>query len=72
MKNKSILIKDILDTIDNLDYDNQSYISDILSKRLIELRRAEIAKNARQAEQAYKRGKVKKGASVDLLRDLND
>ena len=72
MKNKSILIKDVLNTIDSLDYDNQSYISDILSKRLIELRRAEIAKNARQAEQAYKRGKVKKGTSADLLRELND
>lgn len=72
MKNKSTQINDVLKTINSLDIDNQCYISKILSKRLIELRRAEIAESAQQAEQAYIEGNVKKGSSIDLLRDLND
>ena len=39
---------------------------------MVELRRAEIAKRAEEAEQAYREGKVKKGTVDDLWIDPND
>lgn len=35
---------------EELDVDTQAYISEILSKRLVELRRTEIAKRAEEAQ----------------------
>jgi len=48
------------------------HVLDILSKRLVELRRAEISKRAEDAELAYRGDKVKKGTVDDLWLDLND
>ncbi len=65
-------INEVLESIEKLDIDDQAYISEVLSKRLIELRRSEIARRATEAEQAYKEGKTKKGSFNDLWKDLND
>lgn len=61
----------VLENIEKLNIDDQTYISEILSKRLIELRRSEIARRAREAERAYRQGKTKKGSFKDLWKDLN-
>lgn len=72
MRRKLVSINNVLETIEGLDIDNQAYILEVLSKRLIELRRAKIAKRAEEAEQAYREGKVKRGKIGDLWKDLND
>jgi hypothetical protein len=72
MRKSSVLLNDVLEKIEFLDMDNQAYVSDILSKRLVELKRQKISERAREAEHAYREGKVKKGSGADLLRDLND
>ncbi|MFH1901115.1 MAG: hypothetical protein ABIK26_02555 [Candidatus Omnitrophota bacterium] len=72
MERKLVSINNVLGTIENLDIDNQAYISEVLSKRLVELRRREIAKRAQVAEQVYKKGEVKRGNIEDLWKDLND
>ena len=69
---KSMELNKILETIDNMDIDDQSYILEILYKRIIESKRREIAKLARESERNYKKGKVKKGTVEDLWKDLND
>ncbi len=51
---------------------DQEYVVDILSKRLIESRRAEISTRVKEAMGAYKEGKVKSGSLDDLWKDLND
>jgi hypothetical protein len=65
-------INEILKSIEKLDIGDQTYICEVLSKRLIEFRRLEIAKRAIEAEQAYKEGKTKKGSFEDLWKDLNN
>jgi hypothetical protein len=72
MGKKLINISDVFETIEELDIDNQEYLSEVLSKRLIELRRVKIFKRAQEAEQTYREGKVKKGNIKDLWKDLND
>ncbi len=64
-------INKVLESVEKLDVDDQTYVSEVLSKRLIELRRSEIARRAKEAERAYKQGKTKKGSFKDLWKDLN-
>ena len=65
-------INEVLESIEKLHIGDQTYICEILSKRLIEVRRSEIVKRAVEAEQAYKEGKTKKGSFEHLWKDLND
>ena len=70
MKTKNI--NNVLEGIKKLDIEEQEYISQILSKRVIELKRFAISKRAQEAESNYKEGKVKKGSFNDIWADLND
>lgn len=72
MGNKLLNINEVLESIQNWDIDNQMYLSEILSKRIIALRRRQIAKRAREAENNYKSGRVKIGSIDDLWKDIND
>jgi hypothetical protein len=65
-------IKDVLENIESLDINDQTYIFGVLSKRIIDLKRSEIAKRAIEAEQAFSDGKVKRGTLDDLWEDVND
>jgi len=72
MRQGSISVDKVLQTIEKMSLEDQQYISEILSRRLIERRREEIAKRAREAMQAYREGRVKRGTVQDLWEDLND
>ena len=65
-------IKEVLENIESLDINDQTYVFDVLSKRLIDSKRSEIAKRAIEAEQAFSDGKVMRGTVDDLWEDLND
>ena len=51
---------------------DKKYIFDIISKRLVELRRAKLSNRVKEAELNYKTGNVNRGALKDLWEDLND
>jgi len=72
MANNSANINEVLEGVERLDIDEQAYILDVISKRLVESRRVKIAKRAEEVEQAYREGEVKKGTVDDLWIDLND
>ncbi len=72
MKSEIVTINDVLEEVEHLDMNDQEYVVDILSKRLIESRRAEISKRIKEATLAYKKGKVKSGSLDDMWKDLND
>lgn len=72
MKNKMVTINEVLEETEHLDVDDREYLLNILSKRLIELKRAQISKRAKEAVDAYKKGTVKSGKFNDLWKDLND
>jgi len=58
MQHKSLQINDVLETLSQMDIEHQSYISEVLSKRLIEYRRLALVRRARQAERNYASGKT--------------
>ena len=66
MRSKLKSINEVLESIEKLDIDGQEYVSEVLSKRLIEIKRSRIAMRSKEAEQAYKDGRVKEGSFKDL------
>jgi hypothetical protein len=59
-----------LDVVEELPVSQQEELIDILKKRLIDRRRREIARAARETMRAVKEGKAKNGTVEDLRRDL--
>jgi len=68
----TVTINKVLEEIDQLDIDDQNYIHNILSCRLIDAERSLIAKRAQEAEENYSRGQVRSGSVNDLMSELND
>jgi hypothetical protein len=61
-----------LDVVERLPLEDQETLVDIIRRRLIEQRRAEIARNAQATRQAFQEGRASYGTVDDLRRDLLD
>lgn len=61
----------VLESIEVLPIEDQELLVDLMSKRLIERRRDEIAKNIAQAQTDYEAGNVFKGSVEDVITELN-
>ena len=59
-----------LEMIEQLPAEDQENLIEIVQWRLIEQRRAEIARNASAALQAFREGRARYGIVDDLRRDL--
>ena len=64
--------QEIIDSIEQLSFDEQDYLFELIKKRRIEKRRSEIAADAKITLEAFKQGKAKKGSVEDLIADLLD
>jgi len=62
----------ILEAISILDLEDQLFVSETLQKRIIELRRKEIALRIQEAEENYRLGKVRTGSVADLMMESSD
>jgi len=68
---KITTIENVLEDIEHLNIEDQKYIVELISKRLIDRKREEISRRAKEAEKNYKKGKFKMGNIEDLWEDLN-
>lgn len=59
-----------LDMVEQLPAEDQENLIEIVRRRLIEERRAKIARNARTTVQAFREGRARYGTMDDLRRDL--
>ncbi len=59
-----------LDAVERLPAEDQETLVDIIRRRLIERRRAEIVRNAQATRQAFREGRARYGTVEDLRRDL--
>lgn len=64
--------QDVLERIEQLSVSDQEALIEIVQKRRIELRRQEIAKNARATRQAFHEGRASYGTVDDLRRELEE
>jgi hypothetical protein len=62
----------ILEAISILDLEDQLFVSETLQKRIVELRRNQIAIRIQEAEENYRLGKVRTGTVADLMMDSSD
>jgi FKBP-type peptidyl-prolyl cis-trans isomerase (trigger factor) len=63
----SINLNQVLQNISELSVEEQLYLSELLQKRLIEVRRTEIANRVKEAEENYRSGNVRSGSVSDLM-----
>lgn len=66
-----ITLNETLDSVMKLDFSSREMLLEILQKRQVEERRAEIEKNAKQAKAAFKSGKLKATTAEDTISNLN-
>lgn len=65
-----MIFQEIIDSIESLPIEDQDYLFELIRKRRIESRRAEISVNAQEVMQAFKDGTAKRGSVDDLIADL--
>ena len=65
-------VGNILEAISILDFEDQLFVSETLQKRMVELRRNQIAIRIQEAEENYRLGKVRTGTVEDLMMDSSD
>lgn len=61
----------VLDAVMELDRDQQEMLLDILRRRRIDDRRAQIAEAAREGRAAYRSGEIRPEKADDLIRRLH-
>ena len=68
---QTVTFNGALEAIESLSIDDQAALLEIIQRRLIEHRRAEIARNIVQAKAAHQAGTVFRGAVEDAIAELN-
>ncbi|MDM9585385.1 MULTISPECIES: hypothetical protein [unclassified Nostoc] len=61
----------VLESVENLSVDEQETLIDLVSHRLAERRRSEIAANIAQAQVEYQTGKVFRGTVTQIMDELS-
>ena len=69
-KTEVSMLQQALDVVESLPPDDQEALIDLIRHRLVEKRRAEIARNAEETLQAVREGRAQYGSIEDLRRDL--
>ena len=67
---KTSLFQQALDMVEKMPPEDQQTLVDLIQRRLVEWRRAEIARNAAATLQAVREGRADYGSVEDLRRDL--
>ena len=70
MERQASLLQQALDVVESLPPDEQETLIDLVRRRLVERRRAEIARNAEETLQAVRDGRAQYGSVEDIQRDL--
>ena len=63
-------LQEIIDQVQSLSIEDQDQLFELIRKRRIENRRAEILANAQEVMEAFKNGTAKRGSVDDLIADL--
>ena len=67
MEKEASLLQQALDVVESLPPDEQEALIDLVRRRLVERRRAEIARNAEETLQAVRDGRAQYGSVEESL-----
>lgn len=62
--------QEVIETVEALPPDDQTLLIEIIRRRLIQQRRAELAADIAEVRDAYERGEVRRGTVADLMGEL--
>jgi hypothetical protein len=65
-----ILFGDVLEAADKLPLEEQESLIEILQQRMIEHRRAELAKDIEAARQEFRRGHIQSVTPSDIINEI--
>ena len=69
---RPITFDQVLDTIDQLPFEQQEMLIDIFRKRLIETRRQKIAQDAQESLNAFRQGRFTAQPVDQVLKELHE
>jgi hypothetical protein len=70
MSNSPAKFAEALACVENLPFEDQEALVEVVNKRIAVARRKEILQEIADARRDYSAGKVKRGSSADLMREL--
>lgn len=59
-----------METIEQLDLDEQAALVDVVQRRIAEARRAAMVREVAASRRDYRRGKVRRGSAKNLMAEL--
>jgi len=65
-------IQQVIEAVEALPVDEQLLLVEIIRRRLVEQRRAELVAEVAEARQAYLAGDVRRGSVEELLEELSE
>ena len=65
-----ITFNDVLESVDKLSLDEQETLTEVIHRRLIERRRAELTKEIQNAQREFKEGSCQPATPSDILREI--
>ena len=69
---QSLSFQDLIDAVESMPLEDQSMLVELINKRIIEKRRAELVARIHEVRDAFKSSEVKSGTFEDLMKDLKD
>ncbi len=60
----------LIEEFGDLALEDKEYVVELIQKQLIEAKREQLSRRAKQASQNLSKGKVRQGSATDLLKDL--
>ncbi len=72
LEQENAVFQNVLEIIETLPDYRQTYIVEIIGKRLIECNREVLAKNIKKAREEYKKVEIRIGTVEDLMKEVGD
>ena len=69
---QTLSFQDLIEAVEAMPLEDQSLFVELINKRIIEKRRAELVAEVQDARRAFESGDVKRGSFKDLMKDLKD
>ena len=69
---QTLSFQDLIEAVEAMPLEDQSIFVELINKRIIEKRRAELVAEVREARRTFESGEAKQGSFRDLIKDLKD
>lgn len=69
---QTLSFQDLIEAVEAMPLEDQSIFIELINKRIIEKRRAELVAEVQDARRAFESGDVKRGSFKDLMKDMKD